>query len=111
MEVSASPKVSIQSETSPAETGDRTLVPVERNVFKYMLTGDDDAAPLPDEAAVVVVHGFGASADDEKVDAVMVALSGAGYTAITYDARQQRGKRHDIIAKTPPQQHAEDDAE
>jgi len=37
-------ETSIQSETSPAETGDRTLVPVERNVFKYMLTGDDDAA-------------------------------------------------------------------
>src|SRR3546814_15188958 len=37
-------ETSIQSETSPAESGDITLAPLERNVFKYMLTGEDDAA-------------------------------------------------------------------
>jgi pimeloyl-ACP methyl ester carboxylesterase len=64
----------------------RTVDGVRLSVRVHPPTGDA-AAPLPDEVAVVVVHGFGASADDEKVDAVMVALSGAGYTAITYDAR------------------------
>jgi pimeloyl-ACP methyl ester carboxylesterase len=39
------------------------------------------------DVAVVVVHGFSASAGDENVDTVMVALCDAGYTAITYDAR------------------------
>lgn len=37
-------ETSIQSETSPAETGDRTFAPLERNIFKYMLTGEDDSA-------------------------------------------------------------------
>jgi hypothetical protein len=37
-------EISIQSETSPALSGDNILAPVERNVFKFMLTGEDDAA-------------------------------------------------------------------
>jgi len=49
-------------------------------------TGEPDHASHAD-VAVVVVHGFSASAADANVDSVMVALSDAGYTAITYDAR------------------------
>jgi pimeloyl-ACP methyl ester carboxylesterase len=41
----------------------------------------------PVDAAVVVAHGFSATKDDARVDAVARALSGRGYTAVTYDAR------------------------
>jgi hypothetical protein len=37
-------ETSIQSETSPAETGELAFAPLERNIFKYMLTRDDDSA-------------------------------------------------------------------
>lgn len=37
-------ETAIQSEISPAESGDVTLRSLERNIFKYMLTGEDDAA-------------------------------------------------------------------
>src|SRR3546814_14050539 len=40
-------ETSIQSETSPAESGDITLAPIERHVLKYMLTGEADAAIIP----------------------------------------------------------------
>jgi hypothetical protein len=37
-------ETSIQSETSPALSGENMLASVERNIFKFMLTGEDDAA-------------------------------------------------------------------
>lgn len=37
-------ETAIQSKTSPAESGDVAFAPLERNVFKYMLTGEDDSA-------------------------------------------------------------------
>jgi hypothetical protein len=37
-------ETSIQSESSPVETSDVKLVVAERNVFKMMLTGEDDSA-------------------------------------------------------------------
>lgn len=37
-------ETAIQSKTSPAESGDVSFAPLERNVFKYMLTGEDDSA-------------------------------------------------------------------
>jgi hypothetical protein len=37
-------ETSIQSETSPVESGDIALAPVERNIFKFLLTGEDDQA-------------------------------------------------------------------
>lgn len=37
-------ETAIQSETSPAESGDVAFAPLERNIFKYMLTGEDDSA-------------------------------------------------------------------
>jgi hypothetical protein len=40
-------ELSIQSETSPIESGDRGAAPRERSVFKYLLTGDDDSATVP----------------------------------------------------------------
>jgi len=47
----------------------------------------DPAHPEHAGVAVVVVHGFSAHADDANVTIVMTALSDAGYTAVTYDAR------------------------
>lgn len=40
-------ELSIQSETSPIESGDRGAGPRERSVLKYLLTGDDDSAIVP----------------------------------------------------------------
>jgi hypothetical protein len=40
-------ELSIQSETSPIESGDRGTATRERSVFKYLLTGDDDSAVVP----------------------------------------------------------------
>ncbi|QIA24997.1 hypothetical protein [Mesorhizobium sp. AA22] len=40
-------ETSIQSETSPALSGQYTSVTAERSVFKLMLTGDDDSAIVP----------------------------------------------------------------
>ena len=40
-------ELSIQSETSPIESGDRGAATRERSVFKYLLTGDDDSAIVP----------------------------------------------------------------
>jgi predicted nucleic acid-binding Zn-ribbon protein len=40
-------EISIQSETSPIESGDRGAGPRERSVLKYLLTGDDDSAVVP----------------------------------------------------------------
>ena len=40
-------ELSIQSETSPVETGDRGASTRERSVLKYLLTGDDDSAITP----------------------------------------------------------------
>ncbi|MDH4746216.1 hypothetical protein OMP43_19490 [Sphingomonas sp. CBMAI 2297] len=37
-------ETSIQSETSPAQTGEVQFAALERNIFKYMLTGEDDSA-------------------------------------------------------------------
>lgn len=72
------------------------------------LRGESGHSRAHDDVAVVVVHGFGASADDAKVDAVMTALSATGYTAITYDARGHGAsggettlgilERHDVAA-------------
>lgn len=45
-------------------------------------TGDARAG-----VAVVVVHGFTAHSEEPNVDAVTRALSHAGFTAVTYDAR------------------------
>lgn len=42
-------ETSIQSEVSPVESGDKILAPIERNVFKYMLTGEDDSALITQE--------------------------------------------------------------
>jgi hypothetical protein len=40
-------ELSIQSETSPIESGDRGAATRERSVLKYLLTGDDDSAVVP----------------------------------------------------------------
>jgi pimeloyl-ACP methyl ester carboxylesterase len=64
----------------------RTIDGVRLSVRVQAPTGEPDRASHAD-VAVVVVHGFSASAADANVDSVMVALSDAGYTAITYDAR------------------------
>ena len=40
-------ELSIQSETSPIESGDRGTATRERSVLKYLLTGDDDSAVVP----------------------------------------------------------------
>jgi hypothetical protein len=40
-------ELSIQSETSPVETGDRGASTRERSVLKYLLTGEDDSAVTP----------------------------------------------------------------
>ncbi|MDF1707689.1 MAG: hypothetical protein P1U72_06320 [Paracoccaceae bacterium] len=37
-------ETSIQSETSPALSGDVSLATLEKNIFKFMLTGEDDSA-------------------------------------------------------------------
>ncbi len=37
-------ETSIQSETSPALSGNVTLAMLEKNIFKFMLTGEDDSA-------------------------------------------------------------------
>lgn len=37
-------ETAIQSETSPVESGDVAFAPLERNIFKYVLTGEDDSA-------------------------------------------------------------------
>jgi hypothetical protein len=42
-------ETSIQSEVSPVESGDKILAPVERNAFKYLLTGVDDSAYITQE--------------------------------------------------------------
>jgi hypothetical protein len=42
-------ETSIQSETSPVESGDVTLAPMERNTFKFLLTGEDDSALITQE--------------------------------------------------------------
>lgn len=42
-------ETSIQSETSPVESGDKVLAPVERNAFKFLLTGEDDSALITQE--------------------------------------------------------------
>ncbi|ANI80322.1 hypothetical protein [Sphingobium sp. EP60837] len=39
-------ETAIQSETSPAESGEIQFAALERNIFKYMLTGVDDAAMI-----------------------------------------------------------------
>jgi hypothetical protein len=40
-------ELSIQSETSPIESGDRGASTRERSVLKYLLTGNDDSAVVP----------------------------------------------------------------
>ncbi len=40
-------EIAIQSENSPAECGDHSDRPRERNVLKFMLTGEDDSAIVP----------------------------------------------------------------
>ena len=40
-------EIAIQSETSPVESGDKGDAPRERNVFKFLLTGEDDSAIVP----------------------------------------------------------------
>ena len=40
-------EIAIQSEHSPAESGERGDKPRERNVLKFMLTGEDDSAIVP----------------------------------------------------------------
>lgn len=42
-------ETAIQSEISPAESGDKILAPVERNAFKYLLTGEDDSGLITQE--------------------------------------------------------------
>lgn len=42
-------ETAIQSETSPVESGDKILQQVERNAFKYLLTGVDDSALITQE--------------------------------------------------------------
>jgi hypothetical protein len=42
-------ETSIQSETSPVESGDIALAPMERNTFKFLLTGEDDSALITQE--------------------------------------------------------------
>lgn len=40
-------ETAIQAERSPVESGDKAEVPHERNVAKFMMTGDDDSAIIP----------------------------------------------------------------
>lgn len=61
-----------------------------------------------DHVAVVVAHGFSAHAAEANVDAVVDALSDAGFTAVTFDARGHGAsggettlgvlERHDVAA-------------
>jgi len=44
-------------------------------------------AAAPNDAAVVIAHGFGATMDDVRVDRVARALSAVGFAVVTYDAR------------------------
>src|SRR4051812_33709605 len=60
------------------------------------------------DVAVVVAHGFGASKDEPRVDAVARSLRAAGFSTVTYDARghgESGGastlgvlERHDVAA-------------
>jgi len=59
----------------------RTIDGVALSVRTATATGDTR------DVAVVVAHGFGASKDDPRVDAVARALRDAGFSTITYDAR------------------------
>src|SRR4029077_18971105 len=40
-------EIAIQSENSPIESGDKSDIPRERNVFKFLLTGEDDSSIVP----------------------------------------------------------------
>ena len=60
------------------------------------------------DVAVVVSHGFGASKDEPRVDAVARSLRDAGFSTVTYDARGHGAsggastlgvlERHDVAA-------------
>jgi pimeloyl-ACP methyl ester carboxylesterase len=72
------------------------------------LAGRHTAGDGPEPVTVVVAHGFAASKDDPAVCAVVRALSGAGYSVLTYDSRGQGesdglctlgdAERHDVAA-------------
>jgi pimeloyl-ACP methyl ester carboxylesterase len=64
----------------------RTVDGVRLSALVQPPTGDP-AHPEHAGVAVVVVHGFTAHAAEPNVEAVMTALTGAGFTAVTYDAR------------------------
>jgi alpha-beta hydrolase superfamily lysophospholipase len=51
------------------------------------LTGRRWTPRRPDAAAVVVVHGFGATSEEERVVALAEALHDAGHSVLAYDAR------------------------
>jgi len=71
-------------------TGDRVDVRTVDGVrlsARVQPPGGDPAHPDHTGVAVVVVHGFSAHAEERNVHAVVSALSDAGFTAVTYDAR------------------------
>jgi alpha-beta hydrolase superfamily lysophospholipase len=82
--------------------------PLYTTVDDVVLTGREWLTDTPPTAAVVLVHGFSASADDPKVCAVAEALSAAGFDVVAYDSRghgQSEGastlgdlERHDVAA-------------
>jgi|SoiMethySBSTD1v2_1073268.scaffolds.fasta_scaffold285050_3 pimeloyl-ACP methyl ester carboxylesterase len=80
----------------------RTIDGVALSVRAEAATGE------PRDVAVVVAHGFGASKDEPRVDAVARALRDAGFCTVTYDARGHGAsggastlgvlERHDVAA-------------
>lgn len=72
--------------TAPGRVQVRTVDGVHLSARVQPPTGDP-RHPEHAGVAVVVVHGFSAHAAEANVDAVMTAVSGAGFTAVTYDAR------------------------
>lgn len=73
-----------------------------------LLAGHRRLAEAEPRAAVVLAHGFSASAEDPTVAATALALTGAGFDVVTYDARGHGGsegestlgdlEQHDVAA-------------
>ena len=82
--------------------------PLYTTVDDVLLTGREWFSDGVPEAAVVLVHGFSASAEDPKVCGVAEALQADGFDVVAYDARghgRSEGvstlgdlERHDVAA-------------
>lgn len=82
--------------------------PLYTTTDDVLLTGREWLTPGNPAAAVVLIHGFSASADDPKVCAVAEALLDDGFDVVAYDSRghgRSEGastlgdlERHDVAA-------------